>query len=111
MPTAVLILRGGITPRGVTTSIVEPFVFGAALRDIDEPFAFGDMRGSSVDEPFDFGFFAAAEVVEPFNFGANVRAEVVEPFDFGSSGSDRGGGGYLGTAPASPILGFRDRPL
>lgn len=111
MPTAALILLGGITPLGVHADAVEPFVFGAALSDAVEPWNFGDMGGTSVDEPFDFGFFAGADSVEPWNFGVNVRAEVVEPFDFGSSGSARGGGGYLGTGPASPVMGYRDRPL
>lgn len=110
MPTAALILLGGITPRGARVDSVEPFLFGIAASEVAEPWSFGDPGGTSVVEPFDFGFFAGAEVVEPFNFGSNVGAEVVEPFDFGSSGGARGGGGYVGTGPASPVMGYRDRP-
>ncbi len=110
MPTAALLLGGGLTPRGAGSDSVEPFNFGLAVADSVEPWNFGEgMVGNSSVEPFDFGFLAYADSVEPFNFGANVRADSIEPFDFGSSGGSRGGGGYLGPAPASPVMGYRDR--
>lgn len=110
MPGAALILLGGITPRGSRADSVEPWSFGVAIREVTEPWSFGSgLVGNSVDELWDFGELAGASVVEPWNFGSNVGASVEEPWDFGGSGSSRGGGGKLGTAPASPILGYRDR--
>lgn len=110
MAGAALILLGGITPRGSYADIVEPWAFGVAIADVAEPWSFGTgMAGNEVAELWDFGEFAGASVVEPWNFGSNVGASVEEPWDFGSSGGARGGGGKLGTAPASPILGYRDR--
>lgn len=111
MPTGALVLLGGITPLGATAEVDEPWVFGVATREVDEPWSFGtSMVGADVDEPWDFGEHVGASVDEPWMFGVNMGAEVDEPWDFGSSGGARGGGGFLGSAPASPILGWRSRP-
>jgi hypothetical protein len=111
MPTAALILLGRITPLTARADVVEPWTFGVASREVAEPWSFGTgMVGNSVVEPWSFGYFIGASVVEPWNFGVNVGTQVEEPWDFGSSGGARGGGGKLGSAPASPILGYRDRP-
>lgn len=90
---ALKITQGGLvgTPGRTIFRSVEPFTFG------------GLNHGMTSVEPFVLGAANRASFVsvEPFGMGFSAF-ESQEPFDLG-------GRFYLGTAPASPKLGWRDR--